>query len=150
MDKKFSRWCIIIKPDGSMDPINLIFDCEINQPQHEIIGKTSFDYVTENFKIKYGCSNCRNKIASTISTDHTFYSVYYNKNIQNGELNSTATHIINEQQTNCYGNCYVVCFDYYYDIHDVSVDKFMDLYNEKILNNDVGNKNQNCMTCIIN
>ncbi|XWV25628.1 putative ORFan [Tupanvirus deep ocean] len=152
MNKKFSRWCLIIKPDGSMNPIKLTFDYETNQPFNEITGKTSFDYVTENFKIKYGCSNCKNKIISTISENHIFYSMYYNKNIQNGELNTTATNIINEKETKCYGNCYIVCFDYYYDMHNVAIDEFMDLCNEKVLTIDMNNKykNQNRRTCIIN
>lgn len=131
--KTFSKRCLIIKPDQSINSIVLSFDTDIEQPLINIDNK-SLKFIMDNFKIKYNCSHHTNNVACALYPDHTYYSIFFESNNSNSikPFNQIATQLVGNN-IKCYGNCFVVHFDQFFDMYDIDKETFVTVCNKRKL-----------------
>ena len=133
--KSISKRCLVIKADGVIKPTILSFDYDICQFSAKF-GANSFELISTNMKEKFGCQHYRPNIATAFYPNHTQYSIFFESNEQElaKKLNSLATQLANSNggtPIKCYGECYVVHFDIFFDLYDIDKKTFIDSYNIK-------------------
>jgi len=137
--KSITRRCVIIQPGKVIKHINLSIDYNLDQPFIQVQDKLSFQVIAANMKQKYNCCYYRTNVAQAVFPNNTYYSIFYESNNKASRklINIIATQIINHTDVYdsndlvCYGNCYIVHFDSFYDLYDVDVRAFGDAYNIK-------------------
>jgi hypothetical protein len=130
VDKK----CLIIKPSGVINQVILSFDKNLDS--HVNKDNTLFEDIKINMGMKYNCPLYFNNIASAFYPDHSYYSIFYgNKILGKKAFNKTATKLINDANIKCYGDCYIIHFDSFYELHDIGQKTFIDAYNHRYSTN---------------
>ena len=147
-----SAICLQIKPYGRVCPVRLTFDIGIGHPFTEPTQKPNFETVCRNMSIKYDCPLVKNRVAKALHPNETFYTVFYQNSktldhSQNSKIldqgtdldpNDIASHLVNSfydtdgvgSTIKCYGDCYIVHIDDFYQVHDVGVEAFSVMYNK--------------------
>lgn len=136
--------CIQIDTNGLMTQVKICFDPNINQklipmsaPHSDII------ILIDNMKT-YHCHYYQANVAKGLFPENSYCYAFYqaDKHSSSTSLNKVASHIVNniynsdtnnnKSQTNlqCYGVCYIVLIDNFFEPHDLSNDAFIHIYNK--------------------
>ena len=118
----------VIKPNGTINKIVLNFDKNINQPLIKVINSSTMELIKANMKSICDCNHYKLNIVRAIYPDNTYYSIFYEADTENSkkEFNKIASTITKNK---CYGNCYIVHINTFYELIDTDAKTFIDRYN---------------------
>ena len=130
--KTLSSRCLLIKPDNTIAPVILAFD--------EIFATTTnasnYQIIRDNIFHKYNFSHNRMNFLTAPFPDHTHYSIFYN--CVTSSSNQTNNSIGKQITGNfCYGECIILHFDSFNELHDIDRDTFIKIYNSKYPKNPI-------------
>ena len=138
--KTASSQILVIRPDGTISQTVMTFDLDIRQSFTNPDTKKNFEMIAKNMRRKNNCQYHTRNVAKATYPMETFYHAFYESvNDEDKKFNKVATHIINhpyntdestKPSVKCYGNCYILHFDGFYDFHDVGVTAFVNAYNK--------------------
>jgi hypothetical protein len=134
----------IITPENKITTFSLCFDLTIDQKLIKIHEHMIFNTILENMKLKCDCKFYVRNVAKAVFPEESYYDVFFEDNTDKNSksFNKIGTHIINniyDSDTNynkrsssdkCFGNCYILHTDQYYNMYDVGSDTFINLYNK--------------------
>ena len=146
-----TKKCLQIKPNSSISSVMVVFDYQCNQPLITVHSKNSFQMISNNMKSKCDCPHFRGNLISAIYPDHTYYHMFYESRDQSlgKPFNKIGTRLLNNVDLKCYGNCFIVHYDAFYELYDIDKNTFVKAYNTKypITKSSVKNHNtadENC------
>jgi len=132
--------CLRILPNGIIEPFKITFDLAeetIAQKNGHLIN------IMKNMGYQYDCKYYITNIAKAMFPSESYYSAYYEDNNKKSgkRFNAIGTHLINNLYNNsntkknsadrkCYGNCYILHYDSDFDLHDIGVETFVNMYNK--------------------
>jgi hypothetical protein len=123
--------CLLIKPNGHHEIVNLCFDYE---------SKLIYSEIVNQMKNKYNCNQYTLDCVKAKYPDQTSYSVFTESaNSVGHKFNPIATHILNKNHNidtskkpfKYYGDCYIIHFDQFGQMYDVDCNAFLFAYNKK-------------------
>lgn len=120
--------CVLITPSGEYQSHTLT-----------ISGDENIAVLLTEQMNNLGCYLFTARVAKALVPEESYCFAFFQGKEESADYayNPTATKIINniycldnqELVTKCYGNCYIVHFDHFSQIHDLSPEGFVELYN---------------------
>lgn len=86
------------------------------------------DEVIDEIKRKYSCNCTKSNIFLSRYPEFINYHILYN-DTPIGHVNNMATKIVNKPGVYCYGNAYVIYYDIFGELHDITPRAFLDSLN---------------------
>jgi len=126
--------CLIITPNNTIDQI--VLSVNIDQTLiPESSPENFFELVAYNFKTKYNCPCYCKNIIKTSHSQNTYYSIFFeSENIFGDKVcNNIVTQLINKNDIECYGNCYIALIHGLDELYDTDKKSFLVACNKQYL-----------------
>lgn len=131
--------CLVISVTGKIYCFKTDFNLEINGPDNSSQNKMSLPLIIENMKSLYDCNHYKPKIAKSIYPENSYYYAFFQSDFENinAPYNKIGTHIINgnyntfkkDNNIKCYGKCYILCINNFFDVYDCALNDFISSHN---------------------